>query len=181
MHKSETVQLDESQQRALKAFYSTQVTDQSYRDYIGPINWDQVDLVNIKAFARYCSSEGVVFGSKMSREGNRLNSLVKVNLLVDKNAARMNAPIIMSEEAFFFNVYFYFQHTINGRKHFLAMVKERKQKQINDNYCQLKFLQGDLEKAYSVVEACHFESMCGLLKTDSHTIVLDHGFIYNIH
>ena len=90
MHKSETIQLDESQQRALKAFYSTQVTDQSYRDYIRPINYYQVDLVNIKAFARYCSSEGVVFGSKMSREGNRLNSLVKVNLLVDKNAARMN-------------------------------------------------------------------------------------------
>ena len=61
------------------------------------------------------------------------------------------------------------------------MVKERNQQNINNNFFNAQILDGEKEKAFSVIDATSMERMCGLLRSEKHTFVLDHGEIYNIH
>ncbi|CAG8593092.1 11900_t:CDS:2 [Funneliformis caledonium] len=47
----------------------------------------------------------------------------KVKLLVDRNAHRKNAPVILEEQEFFGEVYYYFSHQYNDHWSMLAYVQ----------------------------------------------------------
>ncbi|GBC49513.2 hypothetical protein GLOIN_2v1814156 [Rhizophagus irregularis DAOM 181602=DAOM 197198] len=91
-------------------------------------NANQLSLItnSIQKYGKLQTKNELIINSKLSsRKGDvtRTNYCISVKLLVDQNAHRPNAPVILEEREFFGEVQYFFSHQYNSHRSMLAYVQ----------------------------------------------------------
>ncbi|CAB5189613.1 unnamed protein product [Rhizophagus irregularis] len=110
--------MNRTELQRLRAYYVTVLNKPA--DQLMPIT------DSIQKYGKFRTKYGLIINSKLSnRKGDvaRKNFCIAVKLLVDKNAHRPNAPIILEEREFFGEVQYFFSHQYNGCWSMLAYVQ----------------------------------------------------------
>ncbi|CAB5377557.1 unnamed protein product [Rhizophagus irregularis] len=108
--------MDRVEMQRLKAYYITALNENQFKSI----------TQSVQKYGKLRTKNGLIINSKLSnRKGDvaRTNYCFSAQLLVDRNAHRPNAPIILEEKEFFGEVQYFFSHQYDEQWSMLAYVQ----------------------------------------------------------